>query len=96
MFDFDLESWRPNYEAFIHQARDTVSAYQRSMVEEIGAEFIDLTRIYRQERRQIYTDYAHLTPEGNALLARRVADRIVPIILSGQPDPGGQGYDDGR
>ncbi len=96
LFEFNIESYRPNYEAFIHQARDTVSAYERAMAEEIGAEFIDLTRIFRQESGQIYTDYAHLTPDGNALLARHVAGRIVPIIRAGQPDPGGRGYGDGH
>ena len=80
LFEFNIESYRPNYEPFIHQARDTVSAYEQAMAEEIGAEFLDLTRIFRDVPGQIYTDYAHLTPEGNALLAGYVAERILPII----------------
>lgn len=83
LFEFNIESYRPNHEVFIHQARDTVSSYEHAMAKEIGAEFIDLTRIFRQEPGQIYTDYAHLTPEGNELLAEVVAEFILPIIRDG-------------
>lgn len=87
LFEFNIESYRPNYEPFIHQARDTVAAYEQAMAEEIGAEFLDLTRIFQDVPGQIYTDYAHLTPEGNALLAGYVAERILPIIQGAVTEP---------
>ncbi len=84
LFRFNLESYRPNYEEFLTQARDTVAKYESAMAQELGAEFIDLTGIYRQVPQQIYTDYAHLTPLGNELLAQRAAERLIPIIQSSQ------------
>jgi len=39
-----------------------------------------LTGIYADAEGQVFTDYAHLTPEANELLARYVSGRIVPWI----------------
>lgn len=83
LFDFDLESWRPNYEAFVHQARDTIVAYDLAMAADVGGHFLDLTPIYRDVPEQIFTDYAHLTPLGNELLAEAVAAFILPIVRDG-------------
>lgn len=80
MFDFNLEAWLPNYEAFIHAARDTVAVYEQAMASEVGGHFLDLTEIYRTFSGQAFTDYAHLTPEGNAILADTIAAALVPSI----------------
>ena len=80
LFDFNVSSYLPNYERFSHRAVDFVAAEERAMASEIGAEFIDLTGIYAGVPGQIYTDYVHLTPDGNARLARHVATRILPLI----------------
>jgi hypothetical protein len=50
----------------------------------LGGRFLDLTGIYRDAKGQIYTDYAHLTPQGNAILARVVADSITPMVRPAQ------------
>lgn len=78
LFDFNISSYRPNYESFIRQARDTVVKYESAMAREVGAEHIDLTRLFGGIREQAYTDYAHLTPLGNEMVARRIADQLEP------------------
>jgi lysophospholipase L1-like esterase len=89
MFEFNVESYLPNYEPFMHRAVEFVRARETAMAADVGAEFVDLTTIYGGVEEQIYTDYAHLTPAGNARLARVVADRIAPLIrrdLAARPD----------
>ncbi len=80
LFEFNVESTRPNFEEFMRRAVDFVGAREREMTEEIGAEFLDLTGIYKDADAQIYTDYAHFTPHGNAVLARYIADHLIPIV----------------
>ncbi len=50
------------------------------MASEVGGVFIDLTEIYEHADGQVFTDYAHLTPLGNRITARAIAERIVPLI----------------
>lgn len=80
LFDFNVESYRPNYEQFAHQAVAFVRDTAADMARDIGGHFIDLTRIYRDKKDQMFTDYCHLTPEGNQVLAGVVLNRILPII----------------
>ncbi len=80
LFDFNITSYLPNYETFIHQAVDFVRSEEARMASDVGGEFIDLTGIYAGVPEQIYTDYVHLTPAGNERLARAVAERLVPLI----------------
>jgi lysophospholipase L1-like esterase len=80
LFAFNVESYLPNYEPFIHRPVTLVQERERAMAAELGAQFIDLTGIYGGVAEQIYTDYVHLTPRGNELLARHVAERLVPVI----------------
>ena len=76
LFDFNISSYRPNYESFIRQARDAVVKYESAMAGEVGAEHIDLTRLFGGIRERTYTDYAHLTPLGNELVARHIAGQL--------------------
>ena len=80
LFDFNVESYLANYEQFIGRAVEFVRAEETKMASDVGGHFIDLTGIYRAEPQQIYTDYAHLTPAGNRILAENVAQRLVPLI----------------
>jgi hypothetical protein len=80
LFDFDLQANRPNYEAYAHRAAQYIASQEQTMAKEIGGEFIDLTGIYAGVPEQIYTDYVHLTPAGNARLAAYVAQRLLPVI----------------
>jgi len=80
LFDFNVSSYLPNYEAFMHAAVPYIRDQETSMARDVGAHFIDLTGIYAGVPEQIYTDYCHLTPFGNELLARYVGERIIPWI----------------
>ena len=53
------------------------------MAQGVGAQFIDLSVAFREVSGQVYTDYCHLTPFGNQVVARLIAGRIVPMIRSG-------------
>jgi len=80
LFDFNVSSYLPNYEAFITRAVQTVRTREAAMAAHVGGTFIDLTQVYDTVGGQIFTDYAHLTPLGNQVAARHVADRILPLI----------------
>lgn len=81
LFQFNLDSYLPNYEAYVSQAVQFVRERQTEMAARVGGAFIDLTGIYKTAEGQIYTDYAHLTPLGNQIAARTIAERVVPLIL---------------
>lgn len=82
LFDFNVSSYLPNYETFMHQAVPYVRTQEEGMARAVGAQFIDLTEIYAGVPEQTYTDYCHLTPFANALLARYVGNKIIPSIRS--------------
>lgn len=81
LFQFNVESYLPNYEDFIVRAVPLVSAMEEKAVTELGGHFMDLTSIYEEAEGQIFTDYTHLTPLGNRILAERVAEDIFPQIV---------------
>jgi len=80
LFDFNVSSYLPNYEDYITQAVKTVRVREAEMAAHVGGVFIDLTTIYKEVDGQVFTDYAHLTPLGNEVAARKIADRITPLI----------------
>lgn len=81
LFQFNVDSYLPNYEPFIKGAVDYVRFKNKAMAEKLGGAFIDLTGIYEQTQGQIFTDYCHLTPLGNQVAAKHIADGIVPLIV---------------
>jgi len=89
LFEFNGKSYLPNYEAFIARAVQYVRTRLSEMAPRVGGAFIDLTGIFKDVDGQIYTDYAHLTPEGNKLAAQFIAERILPLIRqrTAQPAP---------
>jgi hypothetical protein len=80
LFDFNVTSYLPNYEAFMHRAVPYVRDQEEAMARDVGAHFIDLTSIDAGASEQVYTDYCHLTPYGNELLARYVEGKLMPWI----------------
>ena len=80
LFDFNVASYLPNYEAFIVRAVDFVRGRMHEMAPRMGGRFVDLTRVFDGAEGQMFTDYAHLTPEANQIVARVVADSILPLI----------------
>ena len=87
LFEFNVTSYLPNYEAFINRAVPYVRTRQTEMAARVGGAFVDLTGIFKDVDGQIYTDYAHLTPEGNRLAALHIAERILPLIRQRAAQP---------
>ena len=87
LFEFNVNSYLPNYEAFITRAVQHVRTRNAGMAARVGGVFIDLTGIFKNVDGQIYTDYAHLTPEGNRLAALFIAERILPLIRKRAAQP---------
>ncbi len=77
---FNVESYLPNYEEFMRRAVPRLAEVQDSALAAVGGEFLDLTGIYKHAQTQIFTDYAHLTPEGNQILADVVGGFIRPMV----------------
>lgn len=86
LYDFNVASYLPNYGAFIERAVETVRRHESAMAQRIGAEFVDLTPIFADAEGQIFTDYAHLTPLGNRMVASALAQRILPVIAGSAGD----------
>jgi hypothetical protein len=78
LFEFNLEAWAPGYEEFMRGAVPPISRRIAETVTPLGAGYLDMTGIYATSKGQIFTDYAHLTPEGNRILA----ERLLPEIMS--------------
>ncbi len=65
---------------------------EENMARDVGAHFIDLTGVYSEVPEQAYTDYCHLTPLGNEIVARHIGQRLLPLIAAGpmnEPAPDG-------
>jgi lysophospholipase L1-like esterase len=92
LFEFNVSSYRPNWEAFMHRAVPFVREREQAMADSIGGTFVDLSQPFDGVEAQVYTDYAHLTPLGNRLLAERIASEVLGMIrddleaLAGDPD----------
>jgi hypothetical protein len=90
MFEFNRESYLPNYEEFMVRAVPIVRELERTTAERFGATFVDATPIFKDAKGQVFTDYAHLTPSANEMLANHVVNQIVETIrldLTTRPAP---------
>lgn len=91
LLEFNVQSTLPNFEAFMHRAAPLVSAMSSESLTALGADYLDLTRLYWDGSvpGQVFTDYAHLTPEANRRLAEEVIRRIVPTLTRTLSPPEG-------
>lgn len=80
LFEFNIAAWPPNFEEFIRQAAPHTAQRLRETVTPLGARFVDLTTLFPTSEGQIFTDYVHLTPEGNRVVAARMADEVVAFL----------------
>jgi hypothetical protein len=56
-------------------------------LEAAGVEFLDLSGLYAQEQRTMYSDrFCHFNKEGNDILARAIAIRLRELLESSQTD----------
>jgi hypothetical protein len=68
-----IERLRPGYEAVYPMLRERVAR--------MGGDFHDLVAVLDGER-PVYTDWSHLTPDGNARVAERIAEIVAPLGLA--------------
>jgi lysophospholipase L1-like esterase len=54
------------------------------MAQRVGATFVDLTGIFDGVPGQVFTDYCHLTPHGNEVLAAAIQPRVAALIRARQ------------
>jgi hypothetical protein len=88
LFDF-MVGWQDNYEDFMVRATPHLSELIDETVTPLGGRFTDLTNVFSAEwSEQVFTDYVHLTPYGNRLIAARMADEIIEVLNAAHEEPG--------
>jgi hypothetical protein len=80
MFEFVLTANRPHFEDFMHKAVRMARDHMERAIRKHNALFLDATGIYTDARAQVFTDYCHLTPYGNEVMAAFLAEQIRPTI----------------
>jgi len=80
LFDFNVSSYVPNYEEFVQQVVPFFVEQETAMAARVGADFLDLSDPFDGIEGQVYTDYAHLTPLGNRVVAERILARSLAGI----------------
>lgn len=86
LFEF-MAGWIENNEEFLRRATPLIADRLRETVTPLGARFIDMTSVYDGVEGQMFTDYVHLTPDGNRVLAERVALEILSMVGDSSSDP---------
>ncbi|THJ19435.1 MAG: hypothetical protein CAF45_016230 [Nitrospira sp. CG24E] len=79
------QQWQENFVEFKNKARPLVVEYLQKSTTRTGSVFLDMTDIFGGFDGDAYTDYCHLTPMGNKLLAERIGERILPFLISKPP-----------
>jgi hypothetical protein len=90
IYDEMANHWLVNYIEFKNRARPIVLEYMNAAAAESGAMVLDLTDIYGAISEDIFTDYCHLTPLGNRILAEYVGERILPALQARGTDANGR------
>lgn len=80
LFEFNVRSYRPGWERFMRLSTPWIIEQEQAMASRVGATFIDLTTAFRGVEGQVYTDYCHLTPLGNRVLAGIIAQHVTPLL----------------
>ena len=80
IFDEIANLWPSNYVEFKREARPIVMETLRQAANGVGARAVDLTDVYGAETGDIYTDYCHLTPRGNEVLAGALKAEVLAAL----------------
>jgi hypothetical protein len=75
-----VDLWPENYIEFKNRGRDIVREYLQRSTDKTGSVFIDLTDPFEGVEGDAYTDYCHLSPLGNRVLADYLGERIETMI----------------
>lgn len=80
IFDEIAGHWPENYVEFKRRARPIVAERLHRAADVGGAESADLTDIYAAVEEDVYTDYCHLTPVGNRVLAEALGPQVERLL----------------
>ncbi len=80
IYDEMANQWQEGLIEFKNRARPIVVGYMEAAAAASDAMVIDLTDIYRGNSEEVFTDYCHLTPAGNRILAEYLGERILPTL----------------
>lgn len=72
--------WAENFIEFKNRARPVVIDYLKQATQSTGAHFVDLTDPFGGTDGDCYTDYCHLTPLGDRVLAEYLGEQILPLV----------------
>ncbi len=86
IFNETSQLWPKNYVEFKRRARPVVLEYLESATAVSGARAVDLTDIYGGVTGDVYTDYCHLTPTGNRVLAEALESTVLEALLARERD----------
>lgn len=76
------EHWQVNYVEYKNRARPLVVNYLGEATDRTGSLFFDMTDVFGGLNEDAYTDYCHLTPDGNRRLAEKLGEKVLPLILT--------------
>jgi lysophospholipase L1-like esterase len=74
------ERWQEGLAEFKDKARPLVVGFLDEATAKTGSHFINLTDPFGGMSEDAFTDYCHLTPEGNKRLAEYLGERLLAII----------------
>lgn len=77
------DHWPTNFLTFKKNARPIVIDAMEQATQKTDALFFDLTDIFGDIHGDVFTDHAHLSPEGNKRVAEYLAERLAPLINAG-------------
>ena len=74
--------WQENFVEFKNKARPLVVDYLIRSTTKTGAVFLDMTDVFGGVTDDAYTDYCHLSPLGNKILAEAIGRQVVTLIAA--------------
>ena len=84
MFDYDRTSGGPLYAYLFPETYRRLAGQMSEAAQMDGFPFVNLDTVFDGSADQTFTDFAHLTPRGNEI----IAERLVPLILEKFPQAG--------
>jgi hypothetical protein len=72
--------WQENFVEFKNKAKPLVADYLTRSTTKTGATFLDMTDVFVGVTGDAYTDYCHLSPLGNKVLAEAIGREVVALI----------------
>lgn len=78
-----LHRWHPDQTAYYLDCYRCFAELLSGAAESKGFKFVDLTDVFKvYEKEEIFLDSSHFGDRGNAILARRLMDSLMPLVLA--------------